>query len=130
MYFKAASELYEMCKEKKAVTLEGNPIELSQSELQRIEHLLKSFPLDDISIVGAEATAIYYEAIGNYSEALRARQCHVERLNWLHKDLQDHPHDKETMEVLLDGRDEDAIQHSVLAIRRLEGLLSNRSRVE
>ncbi len=81
----------------------------AQAYLMELESLLDELPNDDMSIVGAEGRAIYYELSGNVSQAIASRLREVDLMGQLYIDIGTNDYDETTRKALLAGRDEVAL---------------------
>lgn len=112
----------DICKDVRSDTYSKSAIVVSHSQLQELERLLKLLPADDVSLVGAECAAIYFEGIGEISDAIQARRILLKRMLLLREDIEENDYSDEVRFALLDGYGEVAIQQCILAIQRLESL--------
>lgn len=76
----------------------------ARANLPRLKSLFEKLPETDVSIIGAEAHALFHELSGHLTMAISFRQRELERMQKLYIDIATHKYDRETQRALLAGR--------------------------
>lgn len=95
-------------------------IDIDPTLLRELEQLLNSLPDDDMSMVGAEGAAYYYESIGDIPAAIDALRSLLEKIDFCRKDIAENDYDEDVLNVLLERCDNEERNRCVSVIERLE----------
>lgn len=95
-------------------------IDIDQTLLCELEQLLNSLPDDDISMVGAEGAAYYFESIGDIPAAIDALRSLLEKIDLCRKDIAENDYDEDILLVLLERCDDKERNRCLSMIQRLE----------
>lgn len=87
--------------------------------LPELRALIGTPPRGDISIVGAEGRAIYYELCGKTRLALRWRLWEIARMKLLYADIKKHAYKASTIRFMLQGRDRSVLEARKRIVRSL-----------
>lgn len=113
-------ELVQLCNVVRAENDDRGAAVIDPTLVRELERLLKLLPEDDISLVGAESAAIYFEAVGDFPRAMDAWRSLVERIYCLRKSMEGHECSEDVRRIVLDRSSEDDVDRCITAIERLK----------
>jgi hypothetical protein len=117
-------KLVRLCEVLHALLYSDGESEAARRYLPDLWSLLDSLPPDDMSIVGAEGRALYYELTGDIGKALTWRRREVELMLLLYEDIRKNNYDKDTKKALLGKRDKTVLTKRRAIIKSLRQALS------
>ncbi len=97
-------KLVDLCASMHELTYVNKDVKQAVKKLPLLEQLVLQLPIDDESVIGAEALAIYYELRDDLQQAIKYRMREVEKMEWLIQDLLDNNHNPLARDAVLRSR--------------------------
>ena len=96
------------------------PIDIDPTLLRELKHLLDQLPEDDVSMVGAEGAAYYYESVGHIPAAIEAQRSLLAKIDRCRDDIAENDYNDDVLEILLERCDDEERNRCLSVLQRLE----------
>ena len=97
-------KLVDICKTMHELMYVNKNLKRAAKMLPSLERLIVQLPVDDESVIGAEALALFHELRDDLQQAIKYRMREVEKMEWLIQDLLENIHNPIATEAVLRSR--------------------------